>query len=127
MLRPFSGKYVPDKKRIFNYRLSRARRIIENTFGIMVTKFRIFFRPIIAKPEKIVRVTQAACALHPYLKISEAQSPPSSGWYCLPGYIDLEDRHGNVTLGDWRQLDLIESGLCDVNHIGGNRFSKNAG
>ena len=51
MLRPYPGKYLPDEERVFNYRLSRARRVIENTFGILVTKFRIFRRPIIAKPE----------------------------------------------------------------------------
>ena len=46
------GSYLPEKKRIFNYRLFRARCVIENTFGILATKFRIFRRPIIAEPEK---------------------------------------------------------------------------
>ena len=91
MLRPYPGKYLEDNKRIFNYRLSRARRVIENAFGILATKFRIFRRAIIAKPEKVTRITQAACALHNYLKISEMHSPPSSRVYCPPGYVDRED------------------------------------
>ena len=126
MLRPYPGQYLPDKEQVFNYRLSGARRIIENAFGILVTKFRLFRRPIIAKPEKVSRVTQAVCVLHNYLKISEARCAPSSRLYCPPGYIDREDRHGNLVCGDWRQADT-STGLRAINRVSSNRFSKSAG
>lgn len=48
MMRPYprnQSKSDP-KKAIFNYRLSRARRTTENTFGIMCQYFRVFFTPI---------------------------------------------------------------------------------
>ena len=32
LLKPFSRKQLPNERRVFNYRLSRARRVIENTF-----------------------------------------------------------------------------------------------
>ena len=46
-------------------------------------KFWIFHCLIIAKPAKVT-ITQAACALHNYLKISEAQNPPLSRLYSPP-------------------------------------------
>ncbi|XP_026821718.1 protein ALP1-like [Rhopalosiphum maidis] len=46
MLRPYAGKCLPINKRIFNYRLSRARRYVECAFGILSNKWRIFHRAI---------------------------------------------------------------------------------
>lgn len=44
--RPYVWKRLDYLKRILNYRLSRARRYIECTFGIMANKWGIFHRPL---------------------------------------------------------------------------------
>ena len=63
----FLEKNLPDYEAIFNYHLSCARRIIENTFGILATRFRIFRHPINADPDRVVAYTKATNAFHNYL------------------------------------------------------------
>ena len=124
MLRPYPGRFLPKNKRIFNYRLSRARRVIENTFGILTTKFRIFRRAIVANPEKVTKITKAACCLLNYLRIYEMHNSASSCFYCPPGYINREDAEGNVIPGDWRMES--PGALQSVQHIGSNTYSSSA-
>ena len=51
----------------------------------------------------MTNILKAACCLHNYLKMSEASNTTSSQLYCLPGYINHEDKDGNLIPGDWRQ------------------------
>ena len=45
MMRPYSES-LNEQQSIFNYRLSKARRFIENTFGILVARWRLLRGPI---------------------------------------------------------------------------------
>nr|CAI5837552.1 unnamed protein product [Callosobruchus analis] len=52
----------------YNKRLSRARRIIENVFGILDNRFRIYHTEIGISVESIETVVMATCVLHNYLR-----------------------------------------------------------
>lgn len=67
VMKPYSSRGLTDQQRVFNYRLSRARRVVENAFGILSNRFRVFGRPIALAPEKVEVVVMAACCLHNFL------------------------------------------------------------
>lgn len=68
LMKPYSRRNLSEEERIYNYRLSRARRVIENTFGILVSKFRVFEKPISLKLESVEKVVLACCTLHNWLR-----------------------------------------------------------
>ena len=69
LMRPFPRAAMANdaRKKKFNKQLSRARRVVENAFGILAQKWRVFFRPIETDAETAERVVKAACCLHSYI------------------------------------------------------------
>ena len=67
LLKPYPQRNLEPQKRIFNYRLSRARRVVENAFGILAHRWRLFLTTIYMCPDKLNYVIFAACCLHNYL------------------------------------------------------------
>jgi hypothetical protein len=67
-LKPYSQSQLTRERRIFNYRLSRARRIIENVFGIMSARFRLFHSAIHLQLHNIDTVVMTCCVLHNFLR-----------------------------------------------------------
>ena len=119
MMRPYPGRGLPEAQCVYNYRLSRARRVIENSFGILAARWRVFCRPLIANPENVVSYTKAAIALHNFLRTTEVQV------YCPPGYVDGEDGGRNFIEGAWRREELA-SGLEPLRNVGSNHHSLSA-
>lgn len=76
LLRPYSRHHLAgdEEKKIYNYRLSRARRVVENAFGILVSRWRVFRRPLEVQPETADKIVLAACCLHNML--CKERKPP---------------------------------------------------
>lgn len=68
VMRPYGGTHLTAAKRIFNYRLSRARRYVECSFGILANKWRIFHRPMNVNTDIAIGITKACCVLHNYTR-----------------------------------------------------------
>lgn len=68
LLRPYPRRGLNARKRIFNFWLSRARRLVKSTFGIMVSQWRVFTTTIQLDPATVDSVIKACCVLHNYAR-----------------------------------------------------------
>lgn len=113
LMKPFSRRQLDNDERIFNYRLSRGRRVVENAFGILAHRFRVLLTTMQQSPETVTKIVLACVCLHNLLRSGE-QGPP-------PG-VDLEDEQHNVIPGKWRE----DAQMDDLKAVTGNRTTKEA-
>lgn len=74
IMRPYGGNNLSAEKKIFNYRLSRARRYIECTFGILTNKWRILHRPLNVHTELAKSIVRTCCVLHNFVRSRDGYS-----------------------------------------------------
>jgi hypothetical protein len=116
LMRPFPGRNLCIIKAVFNYRLSRARRVIENSFGILVARWRIFLRTIMNGPETADNIVKATVCLHNFIR----RSQPTGERYCPPNYVDTDD-----VLGRWRR-EVENCQLQSLTRVGSNNATRTA-
>ncbi len=63
MMRPHPGQNIGREKRLYNYRLSRARRMVECSFGILAAQWRLYRRVLGVIPEMAEKAAKGY--LHP--------------------------------------------------------------
>ena len=53
IMKPFQLRGLTKEERVYNYRLSRARRTVENAFGILANRFRVLRTSICLRPDRV--------------------------------------------------------------------------
>jgi|UniRef100_A0A2S2QP62 hypothetical protein len=74
-MRPYPRRVLNNKKRIFNYRLSRGRKTIKCAFGMMYSKFKVLSTPILCVYEEtIISIIRYMCVLHNFIRNREGRA-----------------------------------------------------
>lgn len=67
IMKPYNFRGQDHAEHVFNYRLSRGRRMVESTFGIMAARFRLLRTTIELSEQNVKFCVLAICALHNWL------------------------------------------------------------
>ena len=95
MQKPYGHRQLCNEERIFNYRLSRARRVVENAFGILANRFQVFLSTMSQRPSTIRLITITCVLLHNLMRTRYPNLQSK--------LLDSEDGKGNMVAGAWRQ------------------------
>ncbi|XP_071490431.1 putative nuclease HARBI1 [Diadema antillarum] len=94
LMKPYARTAMAREERIFNYRLSRARRVVENAFGILANRFQCLLSTLRQNPSTVRSIVQACVCLH---NLMRARYPSIQN----PAF-DMEDADHNIVPGSWR-------------------------
>jgi hypothetical protein len=64
--KPYGQTGLKFEQQIFNYRLSCAGCVVENLFGILVSRFGVLQRPNVLSPQKAQTIVLTCCYLYNY-------------------------------------------------------------
>ena len=116
-MKPCGLKNASDMERVFDYLLSRFRRISENGFGIWSKRFRLFSTRVLLRPDKAVTAIMVSLALHNMLRTKSSES------YTPTGFVDFEIPNGNVIQGEWRECSTLKLSPLQCENVGRQSLS----
>ncbi|XP_028395726.1 protein ANTAGONIST OF LIKE HETEROCHROMATIN PROTEIN 1-like [Dendronephthya gigantea] len=116
MMKPYSRRDLHYEERIFNYRISRARRVVENVFGILTNRFQVLLTTMQNHPDAVKLIVKACIVLHNLMRIRYPELQNQ--------HLDHAENMNNIFIpGSWRQ----DRNLLDTHTVVGRNTSTNKG
>ena len=97
VLRPYPSTNLDVARRMYNYRLTRARTMVEWAFGILCNKWRIFHRAIDLRPDFCDVIVKTCCILHSFVRQRDGFQFQDTLYECPLESIKAVGTRGNVT------------------------------
>ena len=95
MQKPYSQRALSKEERIFNYRLSRARRVVENAFGILANRFQNLMSTMQHLPSTIRLIVTTCLVLHNLMRMRYPRLQNR--------LLDRDDINQHLVPGEWRR------------------------
>ena len=110
LMKPFSRHSMDHDERVFNYRLSRARRVVENAFGILANRFQCLITTLKQQPKNVESIVLACVCLHNIMRMRYIGDQNA--------LLDCEDDNHQLIPGAWQD----EVYLVDIDHVRGGNY-----
>lgn len=107
MMKPYAARNLTKEERIYNYRISRGRRIVENAFGILAQRWQVLLGTMQQEPETARLIVEACVCLHNMMRMRFPTLQNAA--------LDHEDVNHEVALGSWRN----NANMLDVDRARG--------
>jgi hypothetical protein len=95
LMKPYGVRGMTREQRIYNYRISRGRRVVENAFGILANRWQVLLGTMQQSPPVVQDIIECCVVLH---NIMRERYPAAQN-----AELDMEDEDHNFLPGEWRQ------------------------